>query len=563
MKNLFTLFFLFLIQVSFSQEILVNWGKYDKFGNNVYGKEIVYETDSSFFVLERENRDVNVFLLNIARTPKHFINVYNSSSFTLISRNEIIFPNSDKIDYSFEIKDIIPVDDQIILLVKAIDSKTKNAKLIAQKLNDKGKQIGDFYELDEVLSSTKQGIFQRKKSGDFDIIISPDKHSFAVVRFEAFEGDKEKEITLKILQVDFKEKWSGNIKLPYIDDFYDVSNYKIGNNGEFYLLGKTWKTLEKEGLSGKTKTIIKRASDGNPNFNYSFLVFNTLTSESKEFEIDLKSNFITDVNFEISENTNSVVCVGFYSAERSGYIKGTFSLSIDLTNKNINYSNQKDFSNEFLSLFVGERKAERIREGKYDDFELSNFRMDDFIIKPDGSAVLVAEKYFVSMTTQSYTDASGLTRTTTTYTYTYGDIIVIYFNPSGGIDWYAKVPKNQVTQDDGGPYSSYLMNVDEKKIYLIFNDHKNNIERLKNGEDVRNMGNPKKSATVIVSIDNTGKIERELLFSAEEQKLVFRPKSSWYRRDLAKSTKIYLFGISYGLFTKTQFKFGSIEFKKD
>lgn len=556
------LFCIFSFWTSYSQEIVVNWGNYNEFGNNIYGKEIVYENEASFFVLERESRDVNVFLLNIPRTPKHFINVHDAKKFNQISRHEIIFPYSDKVDYDFALNDIIGVNGQIILLVKATETKTKNAKLIAQKLSPEGKQMGDFYELDEVLSSENKGIFQRKNSGDFDVIISPDKLSFAVVRFAAQEQDADKEIALKILDVDFKLKYGGNIKLPYKSDFYDVSKYRIGNSGEFYLLGKTWKTLETEGLSGKTKTKVLRARDGNPNFNYSFLLFNTQNSQSKEFQIDLKEQFISDITFDISESNNSLICVGFYSADRGGSIKGTFSLSIDLATRRINYSNQKDFSNEFLGLFVSARKAEKLMEGKYDDFELSNFRMDDFIIKPDGSSILVAEQYFVSVTTQSYTDANGFIRTTNTYVYNYNDIIVIYMNAAGGIDWYAKVPKHQSTQDDGGPYSSYVLNVEQNKIYLIFNEHKNNLERIANGDSPKNVGNPKKSVTVLVSIDNAGKMERDLLFSAQEQKLVFRPKSSWYRRDVYNNNKLYLFGVSYGLFQKSKFKFGSIEFKK-
>ena len=122
------------------------------------------------------------------------------------------------------------------------------------------------------------------------------------------------------------------------------------------------------------------------------------------------------------------------------------------------------------------------------------------------------------------------------------------------------MPKQQISFNDGGPFSSYLINVEEDKLYMIFNDHPSNVERLREGKGVRKMGSPKKSASVVVSIDNQGVMVREQLFLPHESEVVFRPKSSWYQRDVLKSHKIYLFGLNYQLFSRPKFKLGLLKF---
>ncbi|MDZ7848739.1 MAG: hypothetical protein U5L96_19525 [Owenweeksia sp.] len=113
----------------------------------------------------------------------------------------------------------------------------------------------------------------------------------------------------------------------------------------------------------------------------------------------------------------------------------------------------------------------------------------------------------------------------TTY-YVHNDIIVINVNPDGEIAWLSHVPKTQITTDDGGYYSSYLMMVEKDRINFVYNDHRKNAERLREGRDLKNMGNVKKTVAVIATVDQEGKVSYDQLYSNKNFKAVLVPKRS-------------------------------------
>ncbi|MFT3885514.1 MAG: hypothetical protein QM724_08815 [Flavobacteriales bacterium] len=108
--------------------------------------------------------------------------------------------------------------------------------------------------------------------------------------------------------------------------------------------------------------------------------------------------------------------------------------------------------------------------------------------------------------------------------YVYNDMIVVNVNPQGNIEWSVKVPKRQLTANDGGYYSSYALEVKGSNIYLIFNDTGENLF-LKKGDKVKQFDLKGRDALVtIVTIDRDGNMSREALFTPDRREAILRPK---------------------------------------
>ena len=101
--------------------------------------------------------------------------------------------------------------------------------------------------------------------------------------------------------------------------------------------------------------------------------------------------------------------------------------------------------------------------------------MDQLILRNDGGALLIAEQYFVQEEYDRnqfydpyYSNYYNRNYNDIDYVYNYNDIIVVNIRPDGEIEWTARIPKRQVTTNDGGYYSSYAMSIVRSKIYFVF-----------------------------------------------------------------------------------------------
>jgi hypothetical protein len=128
----------------------------------------------------------------------------------------------------------------------------------------------------------------------------------------------------------------------------------------------------------------------------------------------------------------------------------------------------------------------------------------------------------------------------------------------GGFDWLKKIEKQQVSTNDGGPFSSYARFIDDGKICFIFNDNIKNYNE--NGEFIEsdrlnpaNFGK-KKNAVAKVELDiNSGEIRRNTFFTSKEINSLAMPKQ--FITDYA-TKQLILYAIS-----GKKEKFGILNFK--
>jgi hypothetical protein len=245
-----------------------------------------------------------------------------------------------------------------------------------------------------------------------------------------------------------------------------------------------------------------------------------------------------------------IVCAGFYSENGKLSIRGTFFLSIDAETKEIKTKSFKEFDIDFITQNMTERQAEKAkkREEKGQDVEMYEYDLDKLIVRSDGGAMLIGEQYFVK--TVTYTQYIGGRTTTRTVTYYYyNDIITVNINPVGDIDWAIKIPKRQMSVDDGGFYSSYAMAINKDKIYFIYNDNPDNLGYSGVGKVSNAAG--RNQVVMVASVNSKGEVTRQPLGGGAPD-VIIRPK-------VCEQTS-YSEMVLFGQRRKTQ-QFGRITFE--
>ena len=142
----------------------------------------------------------------------------------------------------------------------------------------------------------------------------------------------------------------------------------------------------------------------------------------------------------------------------------------------------------------------------------------------------------------------------TEYYYNYNDIIVVNIQPDGEIEWTARIPKKQISRNDGGYYSSYSVSIVRDKIYFIYNDTEENYiqnERIKQTYEFK--GGSKRSLIAVAEISRNGSVDIFPLFKNRDADIITQPKMC---KQVGKKNMII-----YGEKGRT-YRFGSVEFIK-
>ncbi len=82
------------------------------------------------------------------------------------------------------------------------------------------------------------------------------------------------------------------------------------------------------------------------------------------------------------------------------------------------------------------------------------------------------------------------------------------------------MPKQQLTKDDGGVYSSFALANKGKDVFIVFNDHPSN---LKGSSRMYTMKKAGSSKVTLVRIDEAGKQKRVPLYSKQSPDDILRP----------------------------------------
>lgn len=507
---LITLFFQFTAQI-ISQTPQVTWGPELQKPRKTDVSKLIGCDKTSFYCI----RDVySIFSANQKMLEKYSIKTMKLEYVREMRLPEI---NGHKLKYD----DIYILNGKILLFSSAYFSEQDKKIAYVQKLNaEDGSLIGQPKEIDYIVAEKK------RNSGDFTFVLSEDSTKILIAANAPYDKYSNEKFSYKMINSNAEILWQASLELPYKDKYFKISNYKIDESGDVYMLASV--TKEKEDRERKK-----------PDYIYNIVKYNPSTKVTSEIPISFSDKYISDIGFA-SASKEKLAVGGFYSNKNALGLAGTFYMSVDKATNKITSVGTRDFTTEFLGEFMSARRA-----GKHK--ELYDFSIDHFITQSDGGLIMVAEQYYVNVVTVCNPKGGC----TTTYYYHYHGIIVASFNKDASLNWIKHIPKYQMSTNDGGYNSSYSFVLTDNKFHFIYNDHPKNLDPERNPKSYRN-GISRKMVTVDVAMNpEDGSFTKTALFSAKEERIYTRPKIA---TQLTKDMSLF-----YAIKRK-KFKFGIVKY---
>jgi hypothetical protein len=475
-------------QTAVAQTVNVAWGPTLKEARKTATTKIIGNDDNGFYTLRSDYSDMSLF----NRTAQNIILERYDTQNKLVFSKDLILPTPADIKGKFKFEDIYYLNGQLVLFSSYLNKETGKNTAFANKVSPEGVIDQKMVEVSTMTDASK------KNAGDFEFVLSNDSSKILVYNNLPYEKNEAEKFQFRVVDQNLATVSSKTIAMKQLDKDASITNYKVDNEGNVYVLVSTNKDRDER-------------SSKEQKFTYRVLGYFFKEDLIKEYEIKIPNKFVTDITFNIDKNKNLIVA-GFYAEDKKLKTEGSFFLKVDFDSKQVLTQGIKKFSPEFMEMFMSKSKAKR------DDAGVAFMSLDKLIVREDGGALLIAEQARAYVVTT--TNSKG--GSTTTYHYVNNDIVFVNVNPDGSIQWISRVPKKQHTVNDGGAYSSYSVSIVKDKIFLIYNDHIKNIGE-KDPKQFRIMTNPAKAVTMLATVDNTGKFTRTALFPAKDQKAVVRP----------------------------------------
>jgi len=475
----------------------IRWGVPIKMKKKEYGPNPIGVADNSFYATKTKKNHtyVQTFGLKSLALEKETELELTYKGFRLNRINSFVFA------------------EQVIFITSYIDKKAKKQHYLLHKLNSSD-QLAKPIELavtgwaPRKLVATKKAVAKAKAAGaySFSYIVSDDYESMMV---GFMNSDQENEFIL--LDKDLEEVGRTIMELPYEE--FMVTSGRLTNSGRYYMIGYENKTEETDGL---IKRQIEIAGD------YHIFVHDAVNGELEDIDLDITKDIVS-VSLKVMPD-ESTVAFGMYSNEDARGISGAFFQKIS-KEREVEFTTLEEFEEDFITQHWTERqkkKAEKKKKKKNPkkkaEPSLYSYIMHDLAIKENGDMTLIAEQYYMYVTSHTYTDANGNSRTTYTYHYIYNDIIAVNCTPSGEVTWKQKVKKRQHSTNDGGYYSSFYTLVQGSNIFLMYNDKEANMEDAEEAVTSKQKRTQKRNTVAaLITITEDGDSKRETLFDFDEE----------------------------------------------
>ncbi len=526
-KLILTLLFSSLTVFIYSQTLeMVSWGTYKELEKNIKLQDIIGHDADGFYVVSSAGKG------KIDKSHL-WLEYYSNLTLELESRNEIILPSVGGITTEFE--KMFYLDKKLILFTTATNNQTKNKYLYVQYLEPNG-QLKN--------KPKKIGIIPagNNEEDGFEFILTENKSKIVVAFHNTFSVYNEEPFSFVImdsnLQIEFNEKFV----LPLKGRKFSIVKTDVGESGFIYMLAKA--LIESKKRSSRSASIKK--------YEFILLVYNTEKSEFKDYKIAMQKYKPLNVTFTLNQK-EEVVVAGFFSAKtqkKPGDFLGAFYQIIDpRIEKVLPFKEIKDSYLVFNKTFNAQNALDK---NTADPLNYNNYVIKNLFSLSNGGYILLAENYFT--TEKKFVDPKTKEKVVLNY-HNYNDIIAVGINKKGKVDWVKRIPKNQVSLDDDGYYSSFYALCELSKIKIIYNDHKANSSKELLPEKTKTLKFlPEKSPkgiTYVVTLYKDGSFEKDPLYPGKDVKNVFVPRLFYNAGD-----NYFI----YGQLGK-KYKFGSFSFE--
>jgi len=503
---LFAFFLLVATTVSFSQDKFdakIRWGEPIRMKKKEIGPNPIGITNNTFYAT-KSKKSKTYFK---AKKSKTYLQEFDLKTLSLKAENEL---NLTYNKFKLRIVSNFVFGENIVFITSYIDNKAGKKYYLLHKLKKFG-VLSKPIELGQVAWSKRKIVLtasaakKRSKSGaySFKFIVS-DNSKIMMISYKTAESD---DLITVLFDEDMEVVNRGKLRIPF--DLYTTLTGKLSNSGQFYSIGYQFVKEETGGIIKSTKITPT---------TYHLITYDAVEGEVDDEELSLDHD-ISSVGLKIMDD-ESLIAYGMYSKESAIGVTGSFFMRI-------NSGEATDFvvSNEFEEDFItqhwtarqkkkADKKKNKKNPKKKKTPSLYSYVIHDLVIKENGDLMLLAEQYYMYVTSHTYTDANGHSHTTYTYHYIYNDIIAVNCSNDGEITWKQKIKKRQHSINDHGYLSSFFTMVQDDNVFLIYNDRESNMDDTE--EEIKGKRKVKKNTVAaVITLGPDGEMSRNTLFDFE------------------------------------------------
>lgn len=515
MKRRFTLLLpailLFFITNLSAQDIDVEWGKEREHAKKGEITGIIGNDDNGYYAI-RDNAGKNSYTL-IRYDMQHEIEFEREINITVAGQKGTW-------------EGLYLLKDNLVLFLSRADGKKDKNTLYSCIISKDGKQEKP-EEVDVI------NIKKKSNAGSFQIYLSEDKAKFLIVHQEMYEKKGYEKFNYKMFTEKLELVWEKPMELPYKDNAFSVGRCRIDEEGNVFVLG----TIE----------VAKKA------VQYKMFAYYFKKDKLEEVDVNFAKAYAVS-NLQFNYINGSLVFVGFYKDSKKPVLQGIIYTKINSKTLETEISKTSAFTKKDLAKFTTEKKAAKAKG------VTPTFVIRDLLVSPNGDLKIVSEIYYVQVIqNQSASRGANLgglalsvNLNSNTYIYYYLNIMVVNIDNQGEIKWVCNVPKMQISKNDEGAYSSYILAYSNNKMYFVYNDNPKNTspktKEAKRGSYRADTQKINKLAVTLATVDEEGRVNTEMFFkSKNEGKTALKPKLyARFRQDNilihAVKGKTYKFG---------------------
>jgi hypothetical protein len=332
--------------------------------------------------------------------------------------------------------------------------------------------------------------------------VSPDS-SKILLFCESPKSDKEnKQISLKVFNTDLKQLWSKPFYMLGSNDYIQILEYDLNNQGEVYVSSKKFD----EAISEKVKN---EKQEKVSSYTYKLGLYNK--EGLKDITINIEGKYIHNT-FLYQKSDGSVIISGLYKQNCNGGIMGIFYSALD--KKTMEVKDIKTFNFTEKNITEANINAFAYKKNKLSDLGMSPYyKIQQLIFRKNGSVSYIMEYHYSSIVDQyvagnAFSNASFGTAAKNELS----DIIVINVANDGKVI-YTRIPKNHGS-GIGQDYKDFYAIPMDDKLVIIYDDNEENLEKSVSEKSVSKRFD--KSVLVAATISNTGILTREIIYKDEE-----------------------------------------------
>ena len=273
---------------------------------------------------------------------------------------------------------------------------------------------------------------------------------FTMFYYPYFEDEKIESVEFVCMDRALQKVYSRRVQFMRPDTEMETACFVVDNNGNTFVFFLN--TIEKRDQTQRESITVYKISEQDDN--------------ALKIDIEIERNLFGELYVDADNTNNQLMLCGFFDDdnirnEPAAY--GFFYLSLNTDSGTVSKVAYSNFDANFMSELTGKATNEN---------KLFTFNIKRIILRNDGGVLFLAESLIKDTRETVFNSQFSPTFNSIQRTsfYQYNDIVAFSLNPTGDVDWRAIMRKKQVSEEDNGLYSSFLVMNEKEKLRLLYLD---------------------------------------------------------------------------------------------